>query len=137
MELTACAFQDLETDDGAAEVDSNALCDLCFDVAGVVSVAVEGVWVWLSVDGHACPAVGDDLDVGGGDVRVLLDEVGAEDGGEEFGGCDGVFFGFDVDGVFHGVGGYDDAIVGFGVSVVPWLDSYWEGYGEVVRTRFG
>ena len=58
----------------------------------------------------------DYLDVGCCDVRVGLDEVGPEDGGEKLGGCNGVFFGFDVDGVFHGVGSYYYAVVCFGVS---------------------
>ena len=58
----------------------------------------------------------DDLDVRGCDVRVSFDEVGAENGGKELRRCDGVFPCFDVDGVLHGVGGYDDAVVGFGVA---------------------
>lgn len=58
----------------------------------------------------------DDLDVGCCDVRVGFYEVGSEDGGEELWGCDGVFFRLDVDGVFHGIGGYDHAVVCFGVS---------------------
>ena len=60
--------------------------------------------------------MGDDLDVGGGDVVVGIDEVGSEDTGEEFGRCDGVLFGKDIGCVFHAVGGYYDAVVGFGVS---------------------
>lgn len=36
----------------------------------------------LAVDIHAHPPVGDDVDVRGVDVAVLLNEVGAEDGAE-------------------------------------------------------
>lgn len=57
--------------------------------------------MWLAVDCHACPAVRDDLDVCCGEMGVGLDEVGAEDRGEELGRRNGVFFGFDVDCVFH------------------------------------
>ena len=58
----------------------------------------------------------DDLDIRSYDVRVGFDEVCSEDGGEELGGGDWVLLCFDVDGVLHGVGGYDDAVVRFGVS---------------------
>jgi hypothetical protein len=116
MELTARALQDQQSDNARADVDALAPRDLSLDVACLGAVAVEGVGVWLAVDAHACPAVGDHLDVRGADVGVGLDEVGAEDGGEEFGGCDGVFFGFDIDGVLHRVGGYYGAVVCFRVS---------------------
>lgn len=51
-----------------------------------LAVAVEAVWVRLAVDDHARPAVLDDLDVCGVDVRVLVHEVLREDATEEFGG---------------------------------------------------
>ena len=60
--------------------------------------------------------MGDDLDIGGGDVGVLFDEMGAENAGKELWGCDGILFGFDVDCIFHGISGYDDTIVGLCVS---------------------
>ena len=59
----------------------------------------------------------DDLNVRSCDMGIGFDEVGSEDGGEELGRGDRVFFCFDVDGVLHGVGGYDYAVVGFGVTV--------------------
>jgi hypothetical protein len=60
--------------------------------------------------------VGDDVDMGGVDVAVFLDEVVSNNGSEYLGGCDGVLFGEDEDCVFDGVCGDDDAVVGFGVS---------------------
>ena len=57
-----------------------------------------------------------DFDVSGVDVLVGFDEVGSEDAGEELGGCDGVFFGFDVDYIFHRVRCDNDAVVCFCVS---------------------
>lgn len=50
-------------------------------------------------------------------MGIGFDEVGSEDGGEELGRGDRVFFCFDIDGVLHGVGGYDYAVVSFGVTV--------------------
>lgn len=75
----------------------------------------------IAVDGHAVPAVGDDIGMGGVDVRVCLDEMRGEDGAEELGGCDGVLFGEDVDGVFDGVCGDDDAVVCFGVPTHTYI----------------
>lgn len=86
------------------------------DVAGLLTVAVERVRVGLPVDGHAGPAVGDDVDVDGVDVGVLLQEVGAEDAGVELRGVDGVLLRLDVDGVLDGVGGHDHTIVGLSVT---------------------
>ena len=143
VELRTGALEHQESNNSRADINSLAPGDLSLDVAGLVSVAIEGVWVWFAVNSHACPSVCDDLDVRGCEVRVGLDEVGAEDGGKELGGCDGVLFGFDVDGVFHGVGGYNHAVVGFGVSadlleeleqsreeIVRCLDSTFEEYAD-------
>lgn len=58
----------------------------------------------------------DNLNVRSGEVGVGFDEVGAEDAGEKFRRSDWVFFGLNVDGVLHRVGGYYDAVVCFGVS---------------------
>lgn len=71
----------------------------------------------LAVDNEARPLVLRDVDVAGVDVRVGLDEVVADDGGEELRGLDGVLFGQDVAGLLLGVGCDDDGVVGFGVSV--------------------
>lgn len=82
------------------------------DVSLLVAVAEEGVWVWLALDFHPCPAVDGDPHVGGGDVGVGVEEVLGEDGGEVFGWVDGVEFGHDVGCVFLCVGGDDVAVVG-------------------------
>lgn len=72
--------------------------------------------MWLAVDVESAPAVGDDAGVRGVYVFVFVDEMGAEDGGEEFGGCDRVLLCEDEDGVLDRVGCDDDAVVCFGVS---------------------
>lgn len=61
----------------------------------------------------------------GVDVRVLLDEVGTEDGSEEFRGVNGELFCEDEDCVFHGVGGDDDAVVCFCVAGREILLVWW------------
>lgn len=58
----------------------------------------------------------DDFDVGSVDVRVLLDEVFGEDGGELFGRVDRVLLCEDVGSLLLGVGGNDDGVVGLGVA---------------------
>jgi hypothetical protein len=58
-----------------------------------------------------------DFDVGGVDVFVGGDEVGAEDGGEELDGDYWVLLGEDVGGLFLGVGCDDYRVVCFGVAV--------------------
>lgn len=77
------------------------------------------MWVWFSVDGHACPFVLDDFDVGGVDVFVGVYEVIANDGGEEFWGVDWVLFCEDVAGLLLGVCCYDDGVVG--CCVAGWI----------------
>lgn len=71
----------------------------------------------LAVDVHAHPAVGDNLDVCGVDVAVLLDEMRTQDGAEDLRGGHGLLLGSDVDGVLNGVGSNDNAVVGLGVSI--------------------
>lgn len=116
-ELGAGALEDGQAVNGGSDVDALALDHVDLDVAGLGAVLNEGVGVGLAVDVHAHPAVSDDVDVGGVDVRVLLDEVGAEDGAEQLGGSHRVLLGSDVDGVLDGVGGDDDAVVGLGVAI--------------------
>jgi hypothetical protein len=58
----------------------------------------------------------DDLDVGGMDVRVLVDEMIAEDCGELLGWVNGVLLCENVGGLLLGVGRDDDGVVGFGVA---------------------
>lgn len=112
VEGGAGGLEDGELLDGAGEGDAVLAGDAGLDVAGLLAVAEKGVRVRLAIDGHAGPAVLDDFDVRGVDVGVGLEEVGAEDGGEELRGVDGVLLRLDVGGVFDGVGGDDDAVVG-------------------------
>ena len=72
--------------------------------------------VRLATNGHSSPPVGDNLDPGGVDVLVPLDEVGSNDSTEKLGRRDGMLLGHDVNGVLHGVCGYDNAVVRFCVS---------------------
>ena len=116
-ELRVCALEYRQAADTRGDIHAGGLGHVDLHGAGLLAALDEGVRVWLAVDGHAVPAVGDDVGMGGVDVRVCLDEVGGEDGAEELGGCDGVLFGEDVDGVFDGVCGDDDAVVCFGVPV--------------------
>ncbi|KAL2277369.1 hypothetical protein FJTKL_00072 [Diaporthe vaccinii] len=112
VELGPGALEHREPHDAAPERDAAVPGHGGLDVAGLLAVAVEGVRVGLAVDDHAGPAVHDDLDVGGGDVRVGVQEVLTQDRGEELGRVDGVFLCLDVDGVLHRVRGHDDAVVG-------------------------
>lgn len=73
--------------------------------------------VRLAVDGHAGPAVGNDIDVSGVYVTVFLDKVRSDDRPKNFGCCDGVLFGENEDCVLDGVCGNNDAVIGFRVAV--------------------
>jgi len=107
----------MQTRDRRGDLNALALGNVNLNVAGFSAIAQEGVRMRLAVDGHAGPAVGDDVDMGSVDVAVFLDEVRPDDRPEDFGGCDGVLFGEDEDCVFDGVCGDDDAVIGFGVSI--------------------
>ena len=78
-----------------AGLDCDALTTSCdnLDSALVGTVAEERVRVVLAVDGHAAPAVDNDLDVCDVNVAVSVDEVLAEDGSEQLRRVDGVLFG--------------------------------------------
>jgi hypothetical protein len=123
-ELRACALQHVQALDAGGDFDALALGHVDLHVARLGAVAQERVRVRLAVDSHTCPAVGDDADVRDVDVAVRLDEVGADDGTKELGGGHWVLFGEDEDGVFNGVGGHDDAVVGLGVSATVSFMSY-------------
>jgi hypothetical protein len=73
--------------------------------------------VRLAINVHAHPAVGNNVDVSGVDVTVLLDEVVAEDGAEQLRGSNGLLLSGNVDGVLDGVGSDDDTVVGLGIAV--------------------
>lgn len=117
VEGGAGALEHEELVDAALDRDALSLADNGLDGADILAVAHERVGVRLAVNGHARPLVGDDLDVGGMDVRVLRDEVGADNGGEKLGRSDGVLLRQHVDGVLLGVGGYDDGVVRLRVPV--------------------
>ena len=71
------ALEHAQAGDAADETDAILPGDPGLDVAGVLAVPPERVGMGFAVDGHAGPAVGDDLDVGYVDVGVLVEEVGA------------------------------------------------------------
>lgn len=70
----------------------------------------------LATYSQSGPSVGDNLDRGGMDVLVFLNEMGSNDCSEKLGRRDRVLFGHDIDGVLHGVCRYDNAVVCFCVS---------------------
>ena len=113
----AGALEDEESCDSRTDGDAFAFSSDGFDITCLCAVAEEGVRVRLPVDGHASPAMYDDLDMGGVDVFVCGDEVGGDDGSEEFGWSDGMLLRHDINGVFHGVSCDDDTVIGLGVSV--------------------
>ena len=115
VEGGAGALEHLEADDAALDGDAVPR-DRGLDVAGLLAVTQEAVGVGLAVDDHARPAVDGDVDVGGRDVGVFVEEVLAQDAGVQLGRVDGVLLGLDVDGVLDGVGSDNHAVVGLGVG---------------------
>lgn len=115
-ELGTGALQHGQALDRGVNGNTLALDNIDLHISGLGAGLDERVGVWLAVDVHALPAVGDDVDVCGVDVVVLLDEMCAEDGAEQFGGCDGVLAGCDVDGVLDRVGCDDHAVIGLSVA---------------------
>lgn len=77
MESRAGALEYQEACNGGANVDTFALGCHSFDVPGVRSVSEEGMRMGLAVDRHPRPLVHDDLDLGGMNVLVGIDEVGS------------------------------------------------------------
>ncbi len=61
--------------------------------------------------------MGNNFDLGGMDVFVRLNEMGSDDCSKELGRGDRMLLGHDVDGVLHGICRYNDAVVGFCVSI--------------------
>lgn len=62
--------------------------------------------------------MGDHLDVSDMNVAIRLNEVGAQNGREEFGWVDWVLLGNDIGSILHGVGCDDDTVVCCGISTV-------------------
>lgn len=117
-ELRVGALEHGQAADTRFDINTDALCHIHLHGSGFLAVLDERVRVRLAVDVHARPSVGDDRGMGGVNVRVCLDEVGAKDRAEELRGRDGMLFGEDVNGVFDGVGCDDDAVVCFCVSLL-------------------
>ena len=117
VELRLGALEDGQAVDSGVDVDALALDDVGGHGAGFLAVAVERVRVRLAVDDKPGPPVSDNVDVRDVDVSVGLDEVGSNNGSEEFRRRDRVLLGKDVDGVLHGIGGHNDTVVGLGVAV--------------------
>lgn len=101
-----------------ARLDGDALATSCneFDGALVGTVAKERVRVSTTIDGHATPAVDDDLDICDMNVAVGVDEVLAKDGSEELRRVNGVLLGEDIDGLLLGIGCDDGRVVCLGVA---------------------
>jgi hypothetical protein len=96
-----------------AGLNGDALTASCDDLDGALvgTVAEEGVRVVLAVDGHATPAVDDNLDMCDVNVAVSVDEVLAKNGSEELRRVDGVLFGKHIDGLLLGIGRDDGRVV--------------------------
>lgn len=116
VEGGAGALEHGQTDDAGLDGNASLAVNDGLDIAGLLAVTEEGVRVGLAVDDHTGPPVDDELDVGGVDVRVGIQEVLAQRCGEEFWRVDRVLLGLDVDGVLHGVRGDHHTVVGFCVS---------------------
>lgn len=117
MEGRAGTLEDKETGDSRTDGDALTFSGNGLDITCLGTIAEEGVRMRLPVNGHPGPAMGDDLDVSGVDMFVCGDEVGGDDGGEEFGWRDRMLLGQDVNSVLHGVRCNDDTVIGLGVSV--------------------
>jgi hypothetical protein len=78
--------------------------------------------------------MGYDLDVGGVDMTIGFDKVGAEYACEKLGRSDWVLFGFYIDSILHGVSGDYNAVVGSGISEIlsDSIDCEWN-WGEYSR----
>ena len=113
-ELRAGALQHEQALDSATHADAFATACYDFDGPCLCTIAHEGVRVRLAINLHARPAVHNHAHMRGGDVRVGVDVVLAEDGGEELWRVDGVELGGHVRGLLLGVGGDDVGVVGVG-----------------------
>lgn len=98
-ELGTGALQHGQASDRAFDVDALSFDDVDLHVARLGARLDKRVRVWLAVDLHAYPAVGNDVNVRRVDVAVLLDEVCAQDRAEQLRWGYGVLLGCDEDGV--------------------------------------
>ena len=116
MELRSSALQYEKSCDPAADINASPFSDDSFDVARLSAVSVERVRMWLAINGHSGPTVGYDLDMGGVDMTIGFDKVGAEYTCEKLGRSDWMLFGFYIDSILHRVSGDYNAVVGSGIS---------------------
>lgn len=79
-ELGIGALENQKARDGGFDLNALAFGDVDLDVACFVAVAEEGVRMWLAVNGHAGPAVRNDVDVSSVDVGISLNKVSAQNG---------------------------------------------------------
>lgn len=112
MKGRARCLENGETCDGAGDVNAIPAADANFGVASLAGILDKAMGMGLAVDVHSNPPVGDDLDVGNVDVAVLLNEMLAQERGKPFRWIDGMLLGHDEDGVFDGVGGDYDTVIG-------------------------
>ena len=111
-ELRSCALQHEQSLDSTAHADTLAPPRDNLYSPRLRPVAHERVGMRLAVDSHARPSVDNHADVRGGNVRVGVDVVLAEDAGEQLGRVDGVQLGGHVGGLLLGVGRDDVGVVG-------------------------
>ena len=65
---------------------------------------------------QSCPSVNLDLDLSFVDVLVRVDEMSGYNRSKQLRRCHWMLLGHDVDCILHGVGGYNNGIVGFGIA---------------------
>ena len=65
---------------------------------------------------QSCPPVDLDLYLSFVNVLILVDEMSGYNSSEQLGWRHWVLLGHDVDCVLHGVGGYNNCVVGFGIA---------------------
>lgn len=139
LEGGAGGLEDQEASNGRFELDRAAAVGATLDkdvgLAGLVTVAPEGVGVRLAINDHASPAVADDGDVSTLNPCVGVQEVVGELGGEELEGVDNLGgLGEDVASVLHRVGGDDSLVGGLGVRGGEGSAGEEDTDGEIVNT---
>jgi len=93
MESGASGFKDSEALYSRLDGKTDVALEGDFDIAGLGAVTVEGVRVRLAINGHTRPAVRDDFDMRGVDVRVTGREVSCKNGPKELWGSNWVLLG--------------------------------------------
>jgi hypothetical protein len=83
--------------------------------------------MWFAIDGQPGPPVNGNIHVGGVDVSVLLNEVGADNGSENFWCKNWVLLGEDKNGVLYRVCGDNVTVIGFGIAAKPVSEQFRKG----------